>query len=197
MSMPVAQIVAGFTKVFVGEMVEKGECRSSFYLSPRDITAPSQLGSNHRIGSQLVQSRSAAEKRDPCLQITCARRTACTRRRPGALAPLGHYAGKSSSRAKRVMDLETPPLPPSRTLQAITRTPIDVSQVDMKYPPHPATPVSNTRRIKRIGPGQHPRASRGGADSTDCYSGLGQWRVARHSTDLDRFIYMYCTVFHP
>jgi len=26
--MPVAQIVAGFTKVFVGEIVEKGECRS-------------------------------------------------------------------------------------------------------------------------------------------------------------------------
>jgi hypothetical protein len=150
--MPVAQIVAGFTKVFVGEMVEKGECRSSFYLSPRGITAPPQLGSNHRIGSQLVQSRSAAEKRDPCLQITCARRTACTRRRPGALAPLGHYAGKSSSRAKRVMDLETPPLPPSRTLQAITRTPIDVSQVDMKYPPHSATPVSNTRRIKELDP---------------------------------------------
>ena len=103
--MPVAQIVAGFTKVFVGEIVEKGERPSSFQSSRGDITAPE---SNHRIGSQLVQSRSAAEKRDPCLQIICARRTACTRRRPGALAPLGHYAGKGSSRDKRVMDLETP-----------------------------------------------------------------------------------------
>ena len=33
--MPVAQIVAGFTKVFVGEIVEKGECRPS----RGDITA--------------------------------------------------------------------------------------------------------------------------------------------------------------
>jgi len=108
--MPVAQIVAGFTKVFVGEIVEKGECRSPLFIHHVAISPPHRdPKSNHYcIGSQLVQSRSAAEKRDPCLQITCVRRTACTRKKPGALAPLGHYAGKGSSRDKRVMDLETP-----------------------------------------------------------------------------------------
>ena len=38
----------------------------------------------------------------PCLRTTYARRTACTRKRRGALAPHGHYAGRGSSRDKHV-----------------------------------------------------------------------------------------------
>jgi transcription initiation factor TFIID subunit 11 len=36
-SMPVAQIVAGFTKVFVGEIVEKGKRRSLFLYHVTNI----------------------------------------------------------------------------------------------------------------------------------------------------------------
>jgi hypothetical protein len=39
---------------------------------------------------------------DPCLQTIYARRTACTRKRRGALAPHGHYAERGCSRDKHV-----------------------------------------------------------------------------------------------
>ena len=55
--MPVAQIVAGFTKVFVGEIVEKGERRSSLHSSRGDITAPESNHRTHRFAARAVQER--------------------------------------------------------------------------------------------------------------------------------------------
>lgn len=57
---------------------------------------------SNRHRAQLVPSRTVAVKVDPCLRTTYARRTACTRKRRGALAPHGHYAGRGSSRDEHV-----------------------------------------------------------------------------------------------
>jgi transcription initiation factor TFIID subunit 11 len=72
-SMPMAQVVARFTRVFVGEIVEK---------------------------ARAVQAR-RGEKR-LCPLTTYARRTGCTSRRRGVLAPLGHYVGGDCSCDKHV-----------------------------------------------------------------------------------------------
>jgi hypothetical protein len=85
-SMPMAQVVARFTRVFVGEIVEKGDSPSSFCdisnVVNRFIT---------RFTARVVQAR-RGEKR-LCPLTTYARRTGCTSRRRGVLAPLGHYVG--------------------------------------------------------------------------------------------------------
>jgi hypothetical protein len=98
-SMPVAQVVAqvvaGFTRVFVGEIVEKGDSPSSFCnisnVVDRFLT---------RFTARAVQAR-RGEKR-LCPLTTYARRTGCTSRRRGVLAPLGHYVGGDCSCDKHV-----------------------------------------------------------------------------------------------
>lgn len=85
--MPVAQIVAGFGKVFVGEIVEKGVCPLSFLL-----VAYSSI-------FQRVSFRSDAAKPAHSLPTICARRTACTRRRRVVSAPHVRCALSGSSLA--------------------------------------------------------------------------------------------------
>jgi hypothetical protein len=56
-SLPVAQIVAGFSKVFVGEIVEKGACSGS-YISGADPLHCSACGSGAAGGVGAVGTRS-------------------------------------------------------------------------------------------------------------------------------------------
>lgn len=88
--MPVAQIVAGFGKVFVGEIVEKGvssdcsSCKQSL-IHPFYQRAP---------------CKSDAAKQAHSLPTICAKHTACTRRKRVVSAPRVHCALSGSSPAK-------------------------------------------------------------------------------------------------
>lgn len=88
--MPVAQIVAGFTKVFVGEIVEKG--KFFVYQMPP--------GRTNYAGMQLVKFRRGVETKDRCLRTTYGRRIGCISKRRGVSARRGHYAANGSSRDK-------------------------------------------------------------------------------------------------
>jgi hypothetical protein len=71
-SLPVAQIVAGFSKVFVGEIVEKGACLYQLTLDADGFVL------------QRVRSKHGGESLDRCRLTTSARRIGCIRRRRGA-----------------------------------------------------------------------------------------------------------------
>lgn len=72
-SQPVAQIVAGFSKVFVGEIVEKGAPNQTLESK---VVLCSHLG-------QLAQCKNGGENRDLCHQTIFAKRTAFINKRPG------------------------------------------------------------------------------------------------------------------
>ena len=75
MSQPVAQIVAGFAKVFVGEIVEKGVDSYTIQSLVKfiDILQYNQREPSSKEGVTMV----------PYHQITYARRIECTRKKQG------------------------------------------------------------------------------------------------------------------
>ncbi|KAL0948215.1 hypothetical protein HGRIS_010822 [Hohenbuehelia grisea] len=74
-SQPVAQVVAGFAKVFVGEIVEKGAKLLTPCIGMNDC--PFQFTEINHAYSQLGLYKNGAATLVPYHQITCERRTGC------------------------------------------------------------------------------------------------------------------------
>ena len=89
--MPVAQIVAGFSKVFVGEIVEKGV----------SVVLPASTLSHNHPFNQRAWYKSDAVKQDHSLPTTCVKHTACTRRKRVVSAPRVRCALSGSSPAEQ------------------------------------------------------------------------------------------------